>query len=105
MADDAGELNRLLAETSFLFGGNAAFIEDLYARWAADPTSVEPSWRAFFSRLHDGVDQVRRETQAPTWAAPPIVEPRPEWLSAVDGLWPAVEAKFASRVAEADPAA
>ncbi len=105
MADDAGELNGLLAETSFLFGGNAVFVEDLYARWAADPISVEPSWRAFFSKLHDGADQVRREAQAPSWASPPIPPPRPEWLSAVDGLWPAVEAKFASRIAEAAPTA
>ena len=37
-------------QTSFLYGGNAAFVEDLYARWAADPNSVEPSWRAFFEQ-------------------------------------------------------
>ncbi len=48
MADDAGRLNEVLAETSFLYGGNAGFVEDLHARWAEDPNSVEPSWRAFF---------------------------------------------------------
>jgi len=47
MADDAGIINDIMTETSFLYGGNAGFVEDLYARWAADPTSVEPSWQAF----------------------------------------------------------
>ena len=28
MADDAGLINEVLAETSFLYGGNAAFVED-----------------------------------------------------------------------------
>ena len=37
MADDAGRLNQVFAETSFLYGANAAFIEDLHARWADDP--------------------------------------------------------------------
>ena len=54
MADDAGLINDVLAETSFLYGGNAAFLEDLYARWSADPGSVEPSWQAFFATLLDG---------------------------------------------------
>ena len=30
MADDAGILNQVLTETSFLYGGNAAFVEDLF---------------------------------------------------------------------------
>ena len=53
MADDAGIINKVLTETSFLYGGNAAFVEDLYARWAANPSSVEPSWQAFFATLPD----------------------------------------------------
>ncbi|MHB8528465.1 MAG: 2-oxoglutarate dehydrogenase E1 component [Caulobacteraceae bacterium] len=105
MADDAGELNRLLAETSFLFGGNATFVEDLHARWAADPNSVDPSWRAFFSRLDDRAEAVKEAARTPDWTPPPSLEPRPEWLSAIDGLWPAVEAKLASRIAETTPAA
>ena len=32
MADDAGRLNEVLAETSFLYGGNAGFVEDLHAQ-------------------------------------------------------------------------
>lgn len=39
--------------TSFLYGANAAFIEQMQARFAKDPASVDPSWRAFFSALGD----------------------------------------------------
>src|SRR5262249_48354356 len=58
MADDSGRINQVLAETSFLYGGNADFVEDLYARWAQNPESVEPSWRSFFSTLRDRTDEV-----------------------------------------------
>jgi 2-oxoglutarate dehydrogenase E1 component len=107
MADDSslvpGRLNQILSETSFLYGGNGPFIEDLYARWAEDPASVEPSWRAFFASLNDRTDEVRRAVDEPSWAPPPETTPRPEWLSAIDGLWPAVEAKLAVRIAERQP--
>ncbi|MFC3079350.1 2-oxoglutarate dehydrogenase E1 component [Phenylobacterium terrae] len=102
MADDAGLINEVLAETSFLYGGNAAFVEDLYARWASDPNSVEPSWRAFFASLQEKVDEIRAK---PAWTRPPVSGPRPEWLSAIDGLWPAVEAKVEKGVQARAPAA
>ena len=44
MADDAGIINQVLTETSFLYGANAAFVEDLYARWAADPKTESMVW-------------------------------------------------------------
>ena len=54
MADDAGRLNQVFAETAFLYGGNADFIEDMYGRWAANPGSVPAGWRAFFEQLGVG---------------------------------------------------
>jgi hypothetical protein len=38
-----------LQATSFLYGGNAAYIEDLYARYQGRPGLVDPEWRAFFA--------------------------------------------------------
>ncbi|MFN3196987.1 MAG: 2-oxoglutarate dehydrogenase E1 component [Bradymonadia bacterium] len=35
-----------------LNGQNLAFIEALYAQYTADPSSVEPEWRAYFDDLH-----------------------------------------------------
>ena len=100
MADDAGLINEVLAETSFLYGGNAAFVEDLYAKWSADPNAVEPSWRAFFASLHDSAADVKRAAAEPTWIKAGAPSPRPDWLSAIDGLWPAVEAKLGAKIAE-----
>jgi 2-oxoglutarate dehydrogenase E1 component len=105
MADDAGRLNEVLAETSFLYGGNAGFVEDLQSRWAADPNSVEPSWRAFFAQLQDKVDEVKRGNAPPPWTPAQMTPARPEWLSAIDGLWPAMDAKLEAKISIAQPAA
>ncbi|MDB5437532.1 MAG: 2-oxoglutarate dehydrogenase, subunit [Phenylobacterium sp.] len=105
MADDAGLINEVLAETSFLYGGNAAFVEDLYAKWSADPNSVEPSWRAFFASLHDSAGDVSRAAAQPAWTKAGAPSPRPDWLSALDGMWPAVEAKVGAKIAERAAAA
>src|SRR5262249_19651108 len=77
----------------------------LYAKWAADPNSVEPSWRAFFQTLGDRADEVRRANADPAWTRPGAPLPRPEWLSALAGLWPAVQAKSEVAIAERQPAA
>jgi 2-oxoglutarate dehydrogenase E1 component len=102
MADDAGIINQVLTETSFLYGANAAFVEDLYARWAENPGSVEPSWAAFFATLSDQADQVKRAAQDPSWTPRQAPALRPEWLSAIDGQWPtvapAVEAKMTKAI-------
>ncbi len=105
MADDAGLINDVLAETSFLYGGNAAFVEDLYARWSMDPGSVEPSWQAFFATLLDGAAEVKRAAEKPAWSRPAVAGPRPDWLSAIDGLWPAVEAKVGKTLEARKPTA
>ncbi|MDB5459742.1 MAG: sucA, partial [Caulobacteraceae bacterium] len=65
MADDSGRLNQVLTETSFLYGGNAAFVEALYAKWATDPSSVEASWQAFFSSLREPAAEVKAAAQEP----------------------------------------
>src|SRR4051794_14890416 len=105
MADDSGRINQVLAETSFLYGANAPFVEDLYARWTQDPKSVDPSWQAFFATLRDRADEVKRAAQEPPWTPRLPPASRPDWLSALDGLWPAVEAKLAKGVEARAPAA
>ncbi len=40
-----------LRNTSYLHGANAAFIEDLYETYLADPSRVDPEWRAYFHSL------------------------------------------------------
>ena len=42
---------RELEQTAFLWGGNSAFIEELYERYLEAPDSVDPSWRTYFDDL------------------------------------------------------
>ncbi|EBU7498083.1 hypothetical protein DK058_24715, partial [Salmonella enterica subsp. enterica serovar Typhi] len=39
--------------TSFLYGGNADYIEALQAAYEDDPESVDVEWRNFFDGLKD----------------------------------------------------
>jgi 2-oxoglutarate dehydrogenase E1 component len=105
MADDSGRLNQVLTETSFLYGGNGAFVEELYGKWAQDPNSVEASWAAFFASLREPLAEVKKASEPPPWAGKASPEARPEWLSALDGMWPAVEAKLTKAIGAKTPEA
>ena len=52
------DANAAFALTSFLYGGNAAYVEDLHARYLADPTSVDAQWQAFRSTRSGGGQRV-----------------------------------------------
>ena len=50
---------------SYLFGGNAPFIEELYESYLKDPAAVEPRWRDYFDelqRLDQGAADVAHTT-------------------------------------------
>ena len=102
MADDAGRLNQVFAETSFLYGANAAFIEDLHARWADDPGSVSAEWRSFFDQLRDSAATVKASAEAGAWGRKGAGEPSEE-TGVFDGRWP--ESKPAGKPGKAAPAA
>ena len=89
MADDSGRITQLLSETTFLYGGNADYVEDLYARYAADPMSVESSWRAYFDAFHETPAAISQAAAEPRWSRAPTPAARPDWMSAIDGQWPA----------------
>jgi len=88
MADDAGRLNQVFAETSFLYGSNAGFIEDLHEKWATDPGSVSGEWRAFFDQLKDSAATVQASHAAGSWGRGVASEPS-EDTGVFDGRWPA----------------
>ena len=46
-------MSTLIDENSFLSGGNAVFIAELYGQFLNDPNSVDPSWVQFFNDLAD----------------------------------------------------
>ena len=55
------DANAAFARTSFLYGGNAAYIEDLYAKYESDPAAVDAEWREFFQSLKDDARRRRQE--------------------------------------------
>jgi 2-oxoglutarate dehydrogenase E1 component len=56
-----------LEQTTFLYGSNATFIAELYARYLEDPASVDESWRSFFADLAEEAPDVLRELDGPGW--------------------------------------
>ena len=55
--------------TSYLFGSNAPFVEELYESYLADPASVADSWREYFDKLQAQAGAAVRDV-----AHSPVVE-------------------------------
>jgi 2-oxoglutarate dehydrogenase E1 component len=61
-------------------GANAAFLAEIYARWAADPGSVDPSFADLFAALNDESRAVLEDAAGASWAPRPAAfspEPAP----------------------------
>src|SRR5213075_957162 len=54
------DANAAFARTSFLYGGNADYIENLYARYEADPAALDGEWQTFFESLKTTAPTSRR---------------------------------------------
>jgi 2-oxoglutarate dehydrogenase E1 component len=55
-------------QTSFLFGANAPFIEELYERYLGDANAVDGEWRTFFEALGEHKSDVLAEVRGASWA-------------------------------------
>jgi 2-oxoglutarate dehydrogenase E1 component len=84
--------------SSFLQGANADYVEQLYARFAADPSSVDAAWAAFFHSLGDSEIDVKRQARGASWDRPDWPpQPTDDLTAALTGEWPAPkEAKGAA---------
>jgi 2-oxoglutarate dehydrogenase E1 component len=93
------DANAAFALTSFLYGGNAAYIDDLYARYEADPTAVDAEWQAFFQSLKDDARDVEKNASGPSWQKSgwPVPE-RSDLISALDGDWAEVGKTIGDKV-------
>ena len=79
--------------SSFMQGHNAAYLEQLYARYANDPNAVDAAWAEFFAAMGDAELDVKAEAHGPSWARtdwPPT--PQDDLTGALTGDW-AEEAK------------
>ena len=57
-----------LDATSFLSGPNAPFVAELYAKFLADPGSVDASWSVFFGGLGDDARAALMDYAGASWA-------------------------------------
>ncbi len=76
--------------SSFMQGHNAAYLEQMYARYANDPAAVDESWQTYFKAMGDDEVSVKREAAGPSWARtdwPPV--PGDDLTQALTGEWAA----------------
>ncbi|MDF2965429.1 MAG: sucA [Rickettsiaceae bacterium] len=74
--------NKFFEETSFLFGANAVFIEELYEKYLQDNSSVSEEWRHFFANY------TNERAGKPSWPhqrASVILGPEKEEIKATKG--------------------
>src|SRR5690606_2242774 len=82
----------IFLRTSFLHGANAAYLEDLQARFEQDPQSVDAEWQAFFTGLKEDRGDVLKNARGASWRQPNWPVPlNGELVAALDGNWIAVE--------------
>ncbi|MBJ7578759.1 2-oxoglutarate dehydrogenase E1 component [Devosia sp. MC532] len=88
------EKNETFLLTSFLYGGNADYIEQLFSRYKSDPSSVDETWQNFFARLDDSPADAQKNADGPSWG-------RADWpkaesgdlVAALDGNWGEIAVK------------
>ncbi|HKG85513.1 MAG TPA: 2-oxoglutarate dehydrogenase E1 component [Beijerinckiaceae bacterium] len=93
------DANETFLQTSFLYGANAPYIEELQAEYEKDPNAVDAEWRAFFAALKDNGQDVAKSARGASWKRPNWPVPvNGELVSALDGNWPAIERAVGDRI-------
>ncbi|MBN8964690.1 MAG: 2-oxoglutarate dehydrogenase E1 component, partial [Rhizobiales bacterium] len=92
------DANAAFARTSFLYGGNAAYVEQLQSRYETDPGSVDAEWRTFFESLKDDRADVIKGADGPSWQRPALVHAGGELLAALTGDWSGIERALADKM-------
>jgi 2-oxoglutarate dehydrogenase E1 component len=86
-------------QSSFLYGGNAQFIEGLYAKYLENPAAVDTHWRQFFAGLDDDPAAVKAQGNGPSWQKKNWPLPASgDLISAFDGNWPVVEKVVGAKI-------
>ena len=97
--------NDIFLKTSFLYGGNAAYLEDLEARYEQNPSSVDEGWRSFFAALKEEKGNAVKNAKGASWKQPGWPVPmNGELVAALDGNWIEVEKAVGQKIkTEAQP--
>jgi len=91
--------NNAFAQTAFLYGANASYLEDAYARYQNDPASVDEEWQTFFRALKDDAGLAAKNAQGASWKqANWPTAANGELVSALDGNWREVEKAVGEKI-------
>ncbi len=93
--------NAAFAATSFLYGGNAAYLDQLYADFQKDPSKFGAEWAAFFAELGDDASDVADNARGASWKRSdwPVAS-NGELVSALDANWGVDEKAAAKKVGD-----
>ena len=93
------DANATFALTSFLYGANASYIDDLYARYEADPKAVDTEWQSFFQSLKDDAADVAENARGPSWRRSDWPRPeRTDLTAALDSDWTETSKAISTKV-------
>src|ERR1700686_3195986 len=93
------DANAAFARTSFLYGGNAAYIEDLYAKYERGPAAVDAEGRGVFPSLKENGSDVVKSARGASWKKPnwPL-RPDGDLVAALDGQWAETEKRLGEKI-------
>ncbi|MEO1029156.1 MAG: 2-oxoglutarate dehydrogenase E1 component, partial [Pseudomonadota bacterium] len=113
MADDQSQPpkprsneNSAMLNTAFLYGTNAAWIEQMQADYARDPNSVPQSWRDFFDGLGDDGSAAQQNAAGASWKRSDWPKPASgDEVASFDGNWAIVEPVLEKKIKGQAPGA
>ena len=76
--------NNIFRKTSFLAGSNSAFIEELYADYLKNPSTLPEDWKEFFDGLKEKKEVIFKTLEGPSWA--PIKKNKKKDKLDIEGL-------------------
>lgn len=91
--------NDIFLKTSFLYGGNATYLEELQSRFEQDPSSVDSTWQNFFAELKEERGDATKNAKGASWKQSNWPVPlNGELVAALDGNWIDVEKGIAQKL-------
>lgn len=91
--------NANFALSSFLYGGNADYIEELHAQYLKNPNAFDEQWKEFFTALSDENDVIQKNANGASWEKsnwPQVAND--ETTAAFDGNWGKVAQNLGNKI-------
>ncbi len=94
------EQNQAFLDSLFLDGGNAAYLEQMLAKYMENPANVDESWQDYFRSLQEDAAAAKKNADGPAWKRQDWpLEANGELTSALTGDW-LEEPKLDKKVSE-----